>query len=425
MKRLWLPTVLRRYVRLRSLLSAFVLIVSAAAPLRAGQDAAGVDAGDLWRRVRHHHTTPVDTLEADDSTPVEPRRSFIVIAPSIGSKPSTGINGGLAGNIAFISGDSSSTRLSSVSGGLKVSEKGQTLSGMKLAIFFPDDRWLLQGDNRFSWTSQNTYPLGGAATSADAEFLKYDQLRVYETVYRTLGKGLFVGGGIDINRHSNVRPGAGSEAAFDQAAYTQYTQQHGFDPSHQTSSGTTASVMYDTRDNAINARRGWLASATYRTFFNGFLGGDSTWQEAAVDVRTYRRLTEDGRRRLAFWVLGDFVTGGVAPYFDLPATAGDSYGRSARGYGEGRYRGNRLVYGEVEFRDTLTRNGLLGYVAFLNSTTIDGGASGDHLFATFAPGAGAGLRVLLNKKSRTNLCVDYGFGTGGSRALYLSIQEAF
>src|SRR6185295_3757947 len=202
MKRLRLPTVLRRYVRLRSLLSAFVLIVSAAAPLRAGQDSGGVDAGDLWRRVRHHKT-PVDTVEADDSTQVVPGRSFIVIAPSIGSKPSTGINGGLAGNIAFISGDSSSTRLSSVSGGLKVSEKGQTLSGMKLAIFFPDDRWLLQGDNRFSWTSQNTYPLGGAATSADAEFLKYDQLRVYETVYRTLGKGLFVGGGIDINRHSN------------------------------------------------------------------------------------------------------------------------------------------------------------------------------------------------------------------------------
>ena len=42
--------------------------------------------------------------------------------------------------------------MSSLSGGVKVSEKGQTLSGFKLAIFLPDDRWFVQGDNRFSWT---------------------------------------------------------------------------------------------------------------------------------------------------------------------------------------------------------------------------------------------------------------------------------
>jgi hypothetical protein len=401
------------------------VLCSAVAPAQA-QD--GIDAGDLWRRVRHHEApTPEPKDDASDqAVPIAPRKPFFVVAPSVGSKPSTGINGGLASNVAFISGgDSAATHLSSVSGGVKVSEKGQTLSGLKLAIFFPDDRWLLQGDNRFSWTSQNTYPLGGATLSSDAENLKYDQVRVYETVFRTLGKGLFVGAGIDINRHSNIRPGSGGDETFDQAAYTQYTQQHGFDPSHQTSSGTTASVMLDTRDNAINAHRGSLASVTYRTFFNGFLGGNSTWQEAYVDMRTYRPLTADGQRRLAFWVLGDFVTGGVAPYFDLPATAGDSYGRSARGYGEGRYRGNHLLYGEVEYRDTITANGLLGYVLFLNTTTIDGGTGGDHLFETLAPGAGGGLRVLLNKKSRTNLCVDYGWGKQGSHALYLAIQEAF
>jgi hypothetical protein len=392
------------------------LLLSAALNARAED---GVDASDLWRRVRHHGTASADTA------PVETRKPFFVIAPSIGSKPSTGINGGIAGNIAFLSGDAAATHLSSISGGLKVSEKGQTLSGVKLAVFLPDDRWFVQGDNRFSWTSQNTYALGGSTATADAENLKYDAVRVNETLYRTVAPGLFVGAGLDVNRHMNIRAGSGSEEMFDRAAYTQYTDQHGFDLAHQTSSGTTASVMFDTRDNAINARRGWLASATYRTFFNGFLGGDATWQEAYVDIRTFRPLGREGRRTLAFWLLGDFVTGGAAPYFDLPATAGDSYGRSARGYGEGRYRGDRLVYGEVEFRDTLTRNGLLGYVAFFNTTAIGSGAAGTRLADALAPGAGGGLRVLLNKKSRTNLCVDYGWGKQGSRALYLSIQEAF
>ena len=390
------------------------------APVVATVAPATLDAGDLWRHIRHHNPADVEA-----PPPLETRKPFFVVAPSVGSKPSTGVNAGLAGNVAFVSGDATSTHLSSVSGGLKFSQKGQTLSGLKLAVFLPDDRWFVQGDNRLSWTSQNTYGLGGATSSADAENLKYDALRINESLFRAVAPGLFVGAGLDINRHANVRASSGTEATFDQAAYATYSEQHGFDVSHQTSSGTTASVMLDTRDNAINAQRGVLASATYRTFFSGFLGGDATWQEAYVDVRTYRRLTSDGRRRLAFWMIGDFVTGGTAPYLDLPATASDSYGRSARGYGEGRYRGDHLLYGEVEFRDTLTRNGLLGYVAFLNTTTIDSDAPGQRLFDALSPGVGGGLRVLLNKKSRTNLCVDYGWGTQGSHGLYLAIQEAF
>ena len=121
--------------------------------------------------------------------------------------------------------------------------------------------------------------------------------------------------------------------------------------------------------------------------------------------------------------MGDFVTGGTAPYLDLPATAGND--RSARGYGEGRYRGEHLLYGEVEYRGALTTSGLFGFVAFLNTTTVDNRETGEKLFDSVAPGAGLGLRVLLNKRSRTNLCTDYGWGKQGSRGFYLGIQEAF
>ena len=69
------------------------------------------------------------------------------------------------------------------------------------------------------------------------------------------------------------------------------------------------------------------------------------------------------------------MTGGAAPYLDLPATAAND--RSARGYGEGRYRGDHLVYGEVEYRGALTKGGLLGFVAFLNTTTIGSQETGE------------------------------------------------
>ena len=79
----------------------------------------------------------------------------------------------------------------------------------------------------------------------------------------------------------------------------------------------------------------------------------------------------------------------------------------------------------MEYRGTLTSNGLLGVVAFLNTTTVDNLATGEKLFDSMAPGAGFGFRVLLNKRSRTNLCTDWGWGKDGSHGFYLAIQEAF
>jgi hypothetical protein len=70
-------------------------------------------------------------------------------------------------------------------------------------------------------------------------------------------------------------------------------------------------------------------------------------------------------------------------------------------------------------------NGLLGMVAFLNATTVSSTDRGENLFESVAIGGGAGLRLLLNRRSRTNLCADLGFGKDGSRGFYLAVQEAF
>jgi len=369
-----------------------------------------VDIGDLWHMLLHQE--PMENAA---------RRRFMVIAPTIGSKPSTGLTLGLNGNMAFFLGDPTNTHISSISGGARVSQKQQTLTGFRFSTFSSQDRYFFQGDNRFSWTSQNTYGLGDSA-AATGENVKYDYVRVYGTAYKNVMPRLFVGVGLNVSDHSDIRQGkAGSD--WDQSAYVQYTEEHGFALDGQTSAGPSVSLLYDTRDNAINASRGAMANVTYRTYYDGFLGGDATWQELYLDARTYKTLTKDGHHRLAFWFLGDMVTGGTAPYFDLPATASND--RSARGYGEGRYRGEHLLYGEVEYRGTITPSGLVGMVAFLNTTTVDNVDAGEKLFESFAPGAGFGFRFLLNKRSRTNLCTDYGWGKAGSRGFYLSIQEAF
>jgi outer membrane protein assembly factor BamA len=404
----------------RAICLSLLMGAAAAAPLHAQEQKtapATVDVGDLWRDLRHRDAPQTEAPATND------RRRFLVVAPTIGSKPTTGLTGGLNGNMAFFRGDPQTTHISTLQGGFRVSQKQQVLSGFRLSMFTADDRWYLQGDHRLQWSSQNTYGLGADTLKAGSENVKFTGVKIYETAYRHVARGLFVGAGLNLSSHSDVRPGDGSLPPWDQSAYVAYNQQHGFSADGQSSGGTTVGLLYDTRDNGINPQHGWLASSVYRTFYKGFLGGDASWQELYLDVRTYRKITSDGRHRLAFWGMSDLVTGGTAPYLDLPTTGGD--GRSARGYGEGRYRGNHLAYGEVEYRGTLTSNGLLGFVAFVNTTTIDNAAAGQKLFETWAPAVGTGLRVLLNKRSRTNLATDYAWGKAGARGFYLGIQEAF
>jgi hypothetical protein len=64
-------------------------------------------------------------------------------------------------------------------------------------------------------------------------------------------------------------------------------------------------------------------------------------------------------------------------------------------------------------------------VVFATMTTVSNDETGEALFDAVAPSAGAGLRLLLNKRSRTNLCLDAAWGKDGASGVYLAIQEAF
>ncbi len=379
-----------------------------------------VDVFELLRTLRRKEgSAPEEPVEWDY------RKPMLVIAPTIGSKPSTGVTFGVAANVAMFLGDPATTRISSGMLALSFSTKKQTSLTARFGAFTRDDRVRVDGDNRFQWTSQDIYDLGTASEASEGVNAKFTYVRVYETGLYTLRSGLYAGLGVHLSAHTDIRPGEGADAAWDTSPFLEYTQRYGFDPYSQTSAGASLNLLVDTRDNHINASRGWLASVSYRPFFEDLLGGDSAWQEVVFDVRTFVPVRKDARQKVAFWLYGDLVAHGVAPYFDLPTLGMDTYGRSGRGYAEGRFRGERLVYGEIEYRATLTRNGLLGMVAFANTTTLSNLDDTQKLFDSFASAGGIGLRVLFNKRSRTNLCVDVAWGGQGSNGWYLGLQEAF
>jgi outer membrane protein assembly factor BamA len=378
-----------------------------------------MDVMDLIRKLRHKDVPPPDEAEFDY------RKPMWTIMPVIGAKPSSGVIVGVAGNVGFFRGDPSTTRISSGIGSVTFTTKKQAGISAHTTTFGRDDRWLMDLDYRFQWTSQETFGLGTSTASSSGELVGFDFYRLYQSAYVRLRQNLYTGGGLHFDRHADVRPDEELEDAWQQSAYYRYSVEHGLPLDNQTSAGFSAEVTWDSRDSVINPSRGWLARASYRALIDGFLSGDSHWEKVNLDLRSYVPLTAERRHKLAIWAYADLVVDGVAPYFDLPSTGGDSYGRSGRGYAEGRFRGEKLAFVEFEYRAPLMRNELLGMVAFVNITTISNRQAGERIFDNFAAGAGGGLRVLLNKRSKTNLAFDVGFGERGSRGVYLVVQEAF
>ena len=190
--------------------------------------------------------------------------------------------------------------------------------------------------------------------------------RFFETVYRRVPQTPFyIGIGYHFSNYQNV-----VDKRADQGERTPYTAyQFGY-PRHTTASGLSANVLYESRDNTINATRGLYWNASIRGFPTA-LGSDDHWQSLWSDLRVYPHVPRGGRNVLALWNYV-WLTFGHAPYLDLPAIGWDTYGRGGRGYIQGRIRGRNQTYNEAEYRMTLSRDGLWGMVGFLSLMATTG-----------------------------------------------------
>jgi hypothetical protein len=409
-----------------------VLAALLLAPCRAAaQDAAPVpqmDLLDIWHKIRHSEEKPE----------TEPKGRMVAAMPVIGRNPSAGLTFGVAGQIAFVAGSPDTTRISSAVTSLTFSTKKQALLNVRFDVYTSESQWLVEGDNRLNKAGEDVYGLGTDTPSSAAINAAYTWLRLHETAYHRVHGPLYLGAGLLFDSHAHVKPATVADDVWQTSPYIAYSNQHGLPTSSQQSGGITVNALVDRRVGEIDPRSGWMAQASYRASFKGLFSGDSSWQSAHFELRTYtpigRQPLEDAgsphggvpaKHRLAIWAFSDLTTSGVVPYFDLPTTVSDTYGRSARGYVMGRYRGERMVYGEAEYRGTLTANGLLGLVLFANATTVSNQSTGEKLFDSLAPAGGAGLRAMFNKRSRTNLCVDFAVGKDGAKGVYLAIQDAF
>jgi len=368
-----------------------------------------LDGTDFIEVLQHllHPNKKIDSVAAEKSK----RKYQFSILPGVGYTLQSSFVANVSGNVVYKNGSNDSTNFSTFIGGASYTAKQQLLFYLQSNIWSKNNNWNFTSDVRLYKYPQNTYGLGGYTKEEDASLINYSFLRFYSTLLKKAAPHFYVGAGLMVDKHWHITQEKIKQTDFDN---------YGF-KSESISSGVSLNVLSDTRNNPINAYKGYFANAVVR-FNTTILGSNDNWTSLVLDLRKYYKI--GGKNIvLSLWNYDWLTLNGNAPYLDLPSTAWDSYNNIGRGYTQSRFRSPDLLYIESELRFNLSKNQLFGAVLFANAQSYSEFPS--KKFEKIIPGFGTGLRLKFNKHSKTNLALDYGLGIDGSGGIFVNLGEVF
>jgi len=406
----------------------FVLIISffklyaATDTIRTAALKGETDISDIRARI-FHQPTKLDTAI------FKLRKLFI---PSFSYNPSAGFELGLSLSALKFLGHPDSTTISTGEIEISGSTKGIFYINYKHNIYFPKNNWSLQGNWQIGRTQALDYGVGTGRQSEYAIFnipdnvyqLKYTSFRFKETAYRKIKDKFYGGIGVIFNAYTGID----EERRDDVNAYHyQYSIRNGFPLWHYLANAVTLNLQYDSRDHPNRPYKGVFANLRLKTN-QKLIGSSENATQLVTEFRKYWSLSGTNPQHvLAFWHWGSYLLSGKIPYLELPGTSSDNDGRGGRAYTIGRFKGYSFFYSETEYRFPISKNKLISGVTFINAQTASNhnGLTKVKLFQYWEPGAGAGIRILYDKYSRSNICVDYGIGNYGSRGFFINLNETF
>ncbi|MDB5005663.1 MAG: Surface antigen [Mucilaginibacter sp.] len=383
------------------------------------------DFGDLTRNILHPHRK-ADTLH---------KGSGITIVPNIAANPTIGEQLGIKAVAGKRLGGDPNTLLSVAATSASITSKGIIYFYVNHNIFTPGNKWNLQGNLVASKTVTPDYGIGIGRSfygGTDADKLLADPAhKVYsihslfftgrEKIYKEVARNLFVGAGLEFDVRRDIE---NKDTVNNATPSSVYNNRHGFPQDHYSANGFLFNVEYTSRDNPNRAYKGIYFDAGFRVN-QTWIGSTKNSVQFTSDFRKYFSLSDvNPETVLAFWNWGSYLISGTIPYLELPGTSRDGAFRSGRGYTTQYFKGTEFNDTEAEFRFPILANKFISGVTFVNMQTAND-EQGTKLFQVLQPGYGAGLRVLFNKVTRTNLALDYAFGRFGNRGFFLNLNEAF
>ncbi len=406
-----------------STLQDTVFTISRSDTIRGDQDA--YDIVDAYRSI----------FPRKDTTDVPKRRSGIAYLPNVNYNPSIGAQIGVKMVAGHVFGDRENTTMSTFATALSATTRGIIVGYLNHDIYTNENKWNLKGSINIARMVGLDYGLGIGRPlpnpTPDELILNnpernrftynYNVYNFSERLYKKLLPGMFVGAGVFFE----LKRGISVNNEEDISPNRIYSEWNDFDDTRNNNNGLMLNFQYMTRDNPNNAYKGIYADVVLRSN-QTWMGSRHSALQLVTDFRKYWNLSRnESNHVLAFWSLGSFKLGNdYLPYLDLPGTGKDAYARSGRGYTFGYFKGLSFYYTELEYRFPIMDNRFLSGVVFANAQTAND-QMGTKLFRYWQPAGGAGLRVLFNKTTRTNLCIDYAVGRFGQRGFFLGLNEAF
>jgi hypothetical protein len=386
--------------------------------------ASQYDVADLFRGIFR----PNKTVDLNH------KPSGITIIPNVAYNPSIGAQIGIKAVVGRILGEKPNTLMSVAATSASITTKGILYFYLNHNVYTPGNTYNLQGSLVAAKTVTPDFGLGigNAANGSAADLalsnpdrkgyvLHAEYYSFKEKIYKQVYEHLFAGAGASFDIRRNIED---RNSVEELTPYNIYSDKYGFDRSRYQSNGLLFNLQYTTRDNQNRAYKGIYADAGIR-INQTWLGSSKNAVQITTDFRKYWSLSSRNPEHvIAFWNWGSYLLSGALPYLELPGTGKDAYFRSGRGYTVGYFKAPQYFYSELEHRFPITRNKFLSGVTFLNIQTAND-MQGTRLFERWQPGGGAGLRVLFNKDTRTNLCLDYAFGKYGARGFFLGLAEVF
>jgi len=323
----------------------------------------------------------------------------------------------------FYTTNSADANQSTIETSISYTQLNQLLIPLQCSFWTKENKYNIVTDWRYLIFPQATYGLGGYSSANNAYTLDFSNIRLYTTGYKVLRPDVYLGVGYDFDYLWNIH----EISAVGETDFQKYNIQNNEGGTTAVASGPTLNFLYDTRRNSINpVAGGSFFNVVYRPSLT-LLGSSENWQSLVIDARKYVPIPIGNgigaHNLLAFWSYDWLTLAGAPPYMLLPNIGGDPYGNTGRGFDEGRFRGKNMLYYENEYRFGISRNGLIGGVVFTNVESFS--EENTNQFARVYAGYGAGIRIMFNKFSRTNVAVDYGFGTDGSRGVFINLGEVF
>ncbi|MDF2455195.1 MAG: outer membrane protein [Cytophagaceae bacterium] len=271
-------------------------------------------------------------------------------------------------------------------------------------IFTRNENYLIKGELRYRIFPDRFYGVGNDSPPSNEERYEYSMVSIKNLVLKKIRPSLFIGIDYHFEYEYNFKYTEGG--ILEQGNITGYQGGVG--------SAVGAVGVYDSRDNAINARTGKLIElSTY--VYTPVLG--STFSFFNINglyqhywpIKKKHALALQTKLRLSY---------GEVPFLDLSVAGGDDM---LRGYPKYRYRDNHFIGTQLEYRFPLFWR--LGMVAFAGIGDVFYHVS-DIQGSTLKYSLGSGLRLAVNPAERLNIRFDYAIGREGGY-FYFSVAESF